>query len=39
VGRGRLSSVIDRSYPRTEAPAAIRYLVERGPWGRVVVAI
>ena len=34
---GKITPVIDRTYPLSEVPEAIRYLMEGEPQGRVVV--
>jgi NADPH:quinone reductase-like Zn-dependent oxidoreductase len=39
VEAGRVTPVIDRTYPLSEAPEAIRYLVEEHPRGKVVVTV
>jgi NADPH:quinone reductase-like Zn-dependent oxidoreductase len=36
---GALTPVIDRTYPLTEAPDAIRYLAQGHPAGKVVVTV
>jgi NADPH:quinone reductase-like Zn-dependent oxidoreductase len=39
VEAGKISPVIDRTYPLNEAPEAIRYLAEGHPRGKVVVTV
>jgi NADPH:quinone reductase-like Zn-dependent oxidoreductase len=34
-----VTPVIDRTYPLSEAPAAVRYLAEGSPRGKVVIGI
>lgn len=36
---GRLRIVVDRTFPLSEAAAALRYLVSGRPVGRVVVTV
>jgi NADPH:quinone reductase-like Zn-dependent oxidoreductase len=36
---GRLTPVIDRTFPLSEAPEAIRYLEEGHARGRIVIAV
>jgi NADPH:quinone reductase-like Zn-dependent oxidoreductase len=36
---GKITSVIDRTYPLSEVPAAVRYLEEGHARGKVVIAI
>ncbi len=37
VEAGKVTPVIDRTYPLSEVPAAMRYLEERRPGGRLVI--
>jgi NADPH:quinone reductase-like Zn-dependent oxidoreductase len=39
IESGKLTPVIDRTYPLAEAPEAIRYLAEGHAQGRVVVTV
>ena len=39
IEAGKVKPVIDRTYPLSEAPAAIRYLEERRARGKVVIAV
>jgi NADPH:quinone reductase-like Zn-dependent oxidoreductase len=39
IEAGRVSPVIDRTYPLIEAPAAIRYLEQGHPRGKIVIAV
>ena len=39
IEAGKVSPVIDRTYPLSEAPQAIRYLAEGHPRGKVVVTV
>jgi NADPH:quinone reductase-like Zn-dependent oxidoreductase len=36
---GRLTTVIDRTFPLAEAPEAIRYLAQGHPAGKVIVTV
>jgi NADPH:quinone reductase-like Zn-dependent oxidoreductase len=36
---GKLRPVIDRRYPLSEAPAAVRYLEEHNATGKVVITV
>ncbi|MDH3200118.1 MAG: zinc-binding dehydrogenase [Myxococcales bacterium] len=37
LAAGKITPVIDRAYPLSEASEAIRYLMEGEPQGRVVI--
>jgi len=39
IGDGRVTPVIDRTYPLSEAPEAIRYLAEGHARGKVVITV
>jgi NADPH:quinone reductase-like Zn-dependent oxidoreductase len=39
IESGKLTPVIDRTYPLSEAPEAIRYLEEGHARGKVVIAV
>ncbi len=39
IEAGKITPVIDRTYPLAEAPAAIRYLAEGHARGKVVLAV
>jgi NADPH:quinone reductase-like Zn-dependent oxidoreductase len=39
IEAGKVTPVIDRTYPLSEAPEAIRYLAERHPRGKVVITV
>jgi NADPH:quinone reductase-like Zn-dependent oxidoreductase len=39
IESGQVAPVIDRTYPLSEAPAAIRYVIEGHARGKVVITV
>jgi NADPH:quinone reductase-like Zn-dependent oxidoreductase len=39
IAAGKVTPVIDRTYPLRETPAAFRYMVEEHARGKVVIAV
>jgi NADPH:quinone reductase-like Zn-dependent oxidoreductase len=39
IEEGKVTPVIDRTFPRREAPEAIRYLAQGHPGGKIVVTV
>ena len=39
VESGKIAPAIDRTYPLSEAPAAIRYVIEGHARGKVVITV